>query len=48
MNRELARRSTTGPLVPALIADAGDAAARRFFEFFTANIPNENTRLAYA
>src|SRR3954452_24208849 len=37
-----------GPVVPALIADAGDRAARRFFEFFTANIPNPNTRAAYA
>src|SRR3954447_21910210 len=34
--------------VPALIADAGDEAARRFVEFFTANIPNDNTRKAYA
>src|SRR3954465_5157987 len=38
----------SGPVVPALIADAGDQAARRFFEFFTANIENANTRLAYA
>jgi site-specific recombinase XerD len=35
-------------VVPALIGDAGDGAARRFVEFFTANIPNPNTRLAYA
>jgi site-specific recombinase XerD len=48
MSHELAQRSPNGPVVPALIADAGDKAARRFFEFFTANIPNENTRLAYA
>ena len=37
-----------GMLLPAIIADAGDGAARRFFEFFTANIENENTRAAYA
>lgn len=37
----------TGPVVPALIAQAGDKAGRRFFEFFTANIENENTRAAY-
>lgn len=37
-----------GPLIPALIADAGNGAARRFLEFFTANIENENTRAAYA
>jgi integrase/recombinase XerD len=34
--------------VPAIIADAGDSAARRFLEFFTANIRNPNTRAAYA
>jgi hypothetical protein len=34
--------------VPAIIADAGDNAARRFLEFFTANIANLNTRAAYA
>ena len=34
--------------VPAVIADAGPQAAERFFEFFTANIRNRNTRRAYA
>jgi site-specific recombinase XerD len=34
--------------LPKLIAAAGDDAARRFIEFFTANIRNKNTRLAYA
>jgi site-specific recombinase XerD len=38
----------TGTLVPAQIAAAGDHARRRFFEFFTANIRNRNTRAAYA
>jgi hypothetical protein len=33
---------------PAFIADAGDHAARRFVEFFTATIRNPNTRRAYA
>ncbi len=47
MSTEL-RNRVAGPLVPALIADAGDGAARRFLEFFTANIENENTRAAYA
>jgi site-specific recombinase XerD len=42
------RTAGGGPLVPTLIADAGEGAARRFFEFFTANIENPNTRLAYA
>jgi len=34
--------------VPALIANAGDAAGRRYVEFFTANIRNPSTRRAYA
>ena len=34
------------PLVPVLIADAGDAAGWRYVEFFTANIRNPNTRRA--
>ncbi len=38
----------SGALLPSLIADAGDHAARRFLEFFTANIRNVNTRTAYA
>jgi len=35
-------------LVPALIADAGQRAAWRYLEFFTANIRNPNRRRAYA
>lgn len=34
--------------VPAVIRQAGDRAAWRFLEFFTANIRNKNTRAAYA
>jgi len=34
-------------IVPAAIADAGEQAARRFIEFFTATIRNKNTRMAY-
>jgi hypothetical protein len=34
--------------VPAIFADAGDNAACRFMEFFTANIRNPDTRAAYA
>ncbi len=40
-----------GPLpiaLPALIAGAGNRAARRFLEYFTGNIRNRNTRAAYA
>src|SRR5471030_3338538 len=33
--------------VPAIVADAGDQAARRFLEFFAATIRNKNTRMAY-
>jgi site-specific recombinase XerD len=33
--------------VPAAIAGAGDAAVRRFLEFFAATIRNKNTRMAY-
>src|ERR1700756_1931716 len=33
--------------VPAIIASAGDHAARRFLEFFAASIRNKNTRMAY-
>lgn len=34
--------------VPALVAAAGEDTAKRFLEFFTANIRNHNTRAAYA
>src|SRR3954466_11470837 len=35
-------------IVPALVADLGDAANWRYVEFFTANINNDHTRRAYA
>lgn len=57
MSRELViRNETVTPatvqgagqaIIPATIADAGEQAAYRFFEFFTANIRNPNTRKAY-
>jgi site-specific recombinase XerD len=34
-------------VVPAVIAHAGDHAAKRFLEFFAATIRNKNTRMAY-
>ena len=34
-------------VLPAVIAGAGESASRRFVEFFTANIRNRNTRMAY-
>jgi site-specific recombinase XerD len=41
-------RQTSALIVPAVVADAGADAGRRFVEFFTANIRNGNTRAAYA
>jgi len=42
------RRSfTASSQVPALISASGPKATRRYFEFFTANIRNRNTREAY-
>jgi len=34
-------------VIPRIICDAGDRAARRFLEFFAATISNRNTRTAY-
>jgi site-specific recombinase XerD len=34
-------------VVPAMIANAGNRAARRFLDFFAASIENDNTRMAY-
>ncbi|MDQ3920177.1 MAG: site-specific integrase [Acidobacteriota bacterium] len=34
-------------VLPAVIVGAGESASRRFVEFFTANIRNRNTRMAY-
>ena len=36
-----------GAVVPAIVAGAGERAARRFPEFFAATIRNANTRAAY-
>lgn len=48
------RRATTlsetvaaSVVVPAIVAEAGDAAGKRFLEFFAATIRNKNTRMAY-
>ena len=55
MSKEISNRSDAEFLtesdrwsVPAIIADQGDDAVRRFVEFFAANIRNANTRQAYA
>ncbi len=55
MSGELVRHEPTTPaklaahqvVIPEAIADAGEEATHRFFEFFTANIRNPNTRRAY-
>jgi integrase/recombinase XerD len=45
-------RTSLGPIgfssLPLLFTSAGERATKRFVEFFTANIRNKNTRLAYA
>ena len=55
MPSELAKRPSRAvaapaarPILPALIADAGEKASKRFIEFLTATIRNANTRQAYA
>jgi site-specific recombinase XerD len=40
-------RVEKGIVLPAIIADEGQRASKRFLEFFTANIRNPNTRLSY-
>ena len=35
------------PMLPALVAAAGDPAGMRFLEFFAVNIRNPHTRRAY-
>jgi site-specific recombinase XerD len=44
--RALISRTLSGAIVPALFAPDNDS-ARRYIEFFTANIRNPNTRRAY-
>jgi site-specific recombinase XerD len=44
---KVSARVASSIVVPAIIADAGDQAARRFLEFFAATIRNKNTRMAY-
>jgi hypothetical protein len=46
-SRSLVVATRDGLLVPRVIADAGDQAARRFLEFFAATIRNKNIRMAY-
>jgi hypothetical protein len=43
----LSRAIAASIVVPAIVTDAGDAAAKRFLEFFAVTIRNKNTRTAY-
>ena len=43
----LARPADASRLVPAIVAAAGDQAARRYLEFFAVTIENPNTRQTY-
>ena len=47
MPRSLAVRKQTALPLPAIVSSEGQRASERFIEFFTANIRNPNTRLAY-
>ena len=44
---KISARVAASIVVPAIVADAGEAAAKRFLEFFAATIRNRNTRTAY-
>jgi integrase/recombinase XerD len=46
-SRKISATVAASIVVPAIVADAGDHAARRFLEFFAATIRNKNTRMAY-
>jgi site-specific recombinase XerD len=46
-SRKTSRAVAASIVVPAIVADAGDAAAKRFLEFFAVTIRNKNTRTAY-
>jgi hypothetical protein len=41
-------RTTSVLALPNLITREGERTTKRFLEFFTANVRNKNTRLAYA
>jgi site-specific recombinase XerD len=46
-SRKISAAVAASIVVPAIVADAGDRATRRFLEFFAATIRNKNTRMAY-
>jgi integrase/recombinase XerD len=47
LSQVVARASGRRVVIPAIVAAAGEHAARRFLEFFAATISNKNTRAAY-
>jgi site-specific recombinase XerD len=47
-SRKISAAVAASIVVPTIVADAGDQAARRFLEFFAATIRNKNTRMAYS
>src|SRR5437868_1219805 len=46
--RSVVPSDRAGVLLPTIITNSGERTARRFVEFFAANIRNRNTREAYA
>jgi hypothetical protein len=46
-NRALTLARSDSLQVPAIVADVGPEATKRFFEFFTVPVRNKNTRIAY-
>jgi integrase/recombinase XerD len=48
MNEPASLVQSSRPVLPALIAQAGEKAAWRFLEFFTVSVRHKNTRAAYA
>jgi site-specific recombinase XerD len=46
-SRKLSRAVAATIIVPAIVADAGEPATKRFLEFFAVTIRNKNTRTAY-
>jgi integrase/recombinase XerD len=46
-SRKISRAIAASIVVPVIVADPGDAAAKRFLEFFAVTIRNKNTRTAY-
>jgi site-specific recombinase XerD len=46
-SRKISAAVAASIVVPGIVADAGEAAAKRFLEFFAATIRNRNTRTAY-